>query len=504
MPIICEKPLILTLHSEEQHERLDFSYYLPEFIYAEKSIENCEVPLTTLGEIMEDDASYGVLPPSSSYLEEGGIFLLRSSNVSNSGVDYENAVKVPAEWINTERARINENDILISIKGARAFFDMCVVSDAPPKAIVNGSLFRFHCKAGYDPRFVVLWLLSKPIQTLVFRERTNLGISYISLGILRNIPVPMLSTSEQTKILDGFEKTIQIKNEMITSLYEISIAKEKASKKINKIYREKLEIAKPSMSMMKVRIVQSSRLQDRLDWKTYDPNLINDTKKLSKDFTAITLMKDVANIKNGYKSAMAYDLEEVKLIRVKLYGKGAELREVKSASDISGPVVRAEKGEVVVAKIDCTQGAVAIIPDDLDGGMVSKEFFILNVDERKYRAQLLLEILLHRRYVQYLLSFRTGATNRLRLDKEVLQNLPLPDISLSQQDIILDELRLAEAHLSNIESIEKNANKMAEGLIEEVLENLLALCDKEHALKIYQSAELLKMKILKLIEEELK
>ena len=36
----------------------------------------------------------GVLPPSSSYLEEGGIFLVRSSNVASSGIDYESAVKV--------------------------------------------------------------------------------------------------------------------------------------------------------------------------------------------------------------------------------------------------------------------------------------------------------------------------------------------------------------------------------------------------------------------------
>jgi hypothetical protein len=33
-------------------------------------------------------------PPSSSYLEEGGIFLVRSSNVASSGIDYESAVKV--------------------------------------------------------------------------------------------------------------------------------------------------------------------------------------------------------------------------------------------------------------------------------------------------------------------------------------------------------------------------------------------------------------------------
>ena len=201
MPIVSEKPLIEILVPEEQHDRVDINYYLPEFIHAEQYIENCDFELTTLGDVMTEDASYGVLPPSSSYLEEGGISLVRSSNVSNSGVDYESAVRVPHQWINSERARIKSNDVLISIKGARAFFDMCVASEDPPDAIVNGSIFRFQCNEDYDPRFVALWLLSEPIQSLVFRERANLGISYISLDVLQGIPMPKLTKDMQSKIL---------------------------------------------------------------------------------------------------------------------------------------------------------------------------------------------------------------------------------------------------------------------------------------------------------------
>ena len=504
MPIVSDKPLIEILSPEEQHDRFDINYYLPEFIHAERYIENCDIELTTLGDVMTDDASYGVLPPSSSYLEEGGISLVRSSNVSNSGIDYESAVSVPPEWINSERARIKSNDVLISIKGARAFFDMCVASDNPPDAIVNGSIFRFQCKKDYDPNFVVLWLLSKPMQSMVFRERTNLGISYISQGILKNIPFPKINKTKQELILRGYNSVREMKDEMISSLDEMDHAKALAKKVIKKIYRERLGIEEPSAPVLKVRVVDSSKIQDRLDWKTYDPNLISDAEKVAKDFPGKTFVKDVASIKDTYKPAKAYASDDVKLIRVKLYGKGAELRETRSPESISGPVAQAGSGEVVVSRIDCTQGAVAVVPEELDGGVVSKEFFLIRLDESKLRTQLFVRILLHKRYVQYLLSFRTGATNRLRLDKDVLMELPLPKLPTDQQDIVLDELRLAEDKRSQAESIDADAHRMADGLVELALENVIDLSEDSYLAELSNTAEATKQRLLKQVKKALR
>ena len=475
MPVICEKPLIEILSPEEQHDRFDINYYLPEFIHAEKYIENCNIDLISLGDVMTDDASYGVLPPSSSYLEEGGIALVRSSNISNSGIDYDAAVRVPQEWIQSERARIKSNDVLISIKGARAFFDMCAASDMPPDAIVNGSIFRFQCKEDFDPNFVILWLLSKPIQSLVFRERTNLGISYISQDILKNIPFPKIDLNQQNLILNGFDKARRLKADLLSDLDLVHVAKAQAESGLRNIYLEKLGIEEPSPSTLKVRVVKSSNIQDRLDWKTYDPNLISDAEKLSKDFSKTTFIKKVATIKDTYKSASSYTDEDVKLIRVKLYGKGAELRETKAPENISGPVAQADAGEVVISRIDCTQGAVAIIPEELSDGVVSKEFFLIKVDESKLLTPLFTRILLHKRYVQFLLSFRTGATNRLRLDKDVLLELPLPEIRSDHQRAILNEIQDAEAILSRVKSIEVAANQMADEIVEVALTNVMDL-----------------------------
>lgn len=425
MSIVSEKPLIEILSPEEQHDRFDINYYLPEFIHAERYIENCDVELTTLGDVMTDDASYGVLPSSSSYLEEGGISLVRSSNVSNSGIDYESAVRVPPEWINSGRARIKSNDVLISIKGARAFFDMCVASDNPPDAIVNGSIFRFQCNEEFDPAFVVFWLLSKPIQSMVFRERANLGISYISQDVIKNILIPKLKLEHQSDIVERFRFGEAIVNSFSAYLFEKhQSAVARLQGKIEHELDVSLGLKVPQVTLRKYRVVKASHIDDRLDWKTYDPALISDSQKLSLHFKRSKNLCELADLVDDYVRPTDIGENTLKLIRVKWHGKGAELREEKSAKSISGDVCRVEEGDVVISRIDSTQGAIAIVPASLSGGVISKEFYCIRT--KNYPAELLVKVMLHERYRAFFMSAKTGATKRLRLDWETIHNLPIP------------------------------------------------------------------------------
>lgn len=474
MPAINEKPLIEILGIDEQHDRLDTTYYLPEFVEAEKFFVTSSHGITTLGEVMTNDASYGVLPPSTCYCEDG-IYLVRSSNVSNQNVDYTSAVNIPKEWIGSERARIKKGDILISIKGARAFFDMCVVIGEPPNAIVNGSLFRFQCKPNYDPEFVILWLRSLHIQSLVFRERTNLGISYISSETLRSIIFPEIDLSQQQLIVDRFKETDKISSQIKSMKISITQDIDNQARILSQIYSGKVGIFTPKPLSTQFRIVSPARLQDRLDWKSYDPNLISDAGKLAANFELKLRLSDVATLKSSYFSPSKLGSKEVKLIRVKWHGLGAKLRETKIANKLSGQITAAEAGDVILSRIDITQGAVAIIPDDLHGGVITKEFFLLGVDNNKYSNELLMRILLHKRYNQYFLTTRTGATKRLRLDSNTLLQLPIPDIHRDKQTEILEEIESIEHKIDRLNSLSHMSGLRSGQLLELAFSDILAL-----------------------------
>lgn len=476
MPIVSEKPLIEILSPEEQHDRFDINYYLPEFIDAEKSLESSSTPLTTFGEIMENDASYGVLPPSSCYLEdEGGILLIRSSNINNEGIDYEDAIRVPSEWLDSERARIKQNDILISIKGARAFFDMCVAPEESPEAIVNGSIFRFQCKEHVSPKFVVLWLLSKSIQSLVFRERTNLGISYISLEILKSIPFPDIPHDEQIKIIGRYQSVLPMLSPQDSIISEFNKKLSAITKRYNSLLSSECGVHPPKKSG-KVIVVKPHIFSDRLDWKCYDPSYISSQEELSSTYGEWTTISEISHLKNDYSKGEDPN-EECKILKIRLHGKGAALRDIVERRKISGPLTSVKEGQLVFSRIRCAQKGIAIVPHDLDGAFISKEYYAIEVDPNKYITQLLFRILISDRYVAFYKSVMTGGTTRYRLAVDDFLGLRLPKVTVEMQEKVLAALieieNEADAVRSEKEAYIQNCRKNEQ----RVLSNLLHLSE---------------------------
>src|SRR5438105_3836600 len=64
-----------------------------------------------------------------------------------------------------------------------------------------------------------------------------------------------------------------------------------------------------------------------------------------------------------------------KEITVRLWGKGVELRrEVLGAEIKSERRIRVKSGQFILSRIDARNGAFGLIPDSLDGGVVSNDF----------------------------------------------------------------------------------------------------------------------------------
>jgi len=78
------------------------------------------------------------------------------------------------------------------------------------------------------------------------------------------------------------------------------------------------------------------------------------------------------------------DATEYKRCRVQLHAKGVVLRDIIPGADIKTKeqqVCRA--GEFLVAEIDAKVGGFGIVPDELDGAIVSSHYFLFTVDDRQ-------------------------------------------------------------------------------------------------------------------------
>lgn len=94
-------------------------------------------------------------------------------------------------------------------------------------------------------------------------------------------------------------------------------------------------------------------------------------------------------------------------------------------------------GQFIVSKIDARNGAFGVIPDDLEGAIVTNDFPVFDVDSSKILPQFMVLISTTPQFVEFARKCSSGTTNRKRIDIDAFlqQVIPLP--SLDEQKAIL-------------------------------------------------------------------
>jgi len=128
-------------------------------------------------------------------------------------------------------------------------------------------------------------------------------------------------------------------------------------------------------------------------------------------------------------------------ITVRLWGRGVRPRgEVLGVTIGNTPRVRVRAGQFILSKIDARNGALGIVPPQLEGAVASNDFPTFDVDKRMLRPGFLGWLLRTHEFVAACRRASEGTTNRVRLSEDRLLNIhiPLPDIE--EQDRILAQL----------------------------------------------------------------
>lgn len=113
--------------------------------------------LTTLEEICLEEIHRGEQPD---YDEDGDVMVIKTAEIKNSYIDYENTRKVSEEFYeNNPQAQIETGDILISSTGLGSLGKVDLF-DKSRDAVVDGHLSIVRPNEAYDARFLVFYLRS--------------------------------------------------------------------------------------------------------------------------------------------------------------------------------------------------------------------------------------------------------------------------------------------------------------------------------------------------------
>ena len=163
------------------------------------------------------------------------------------------------------------------------------------------------------------------------------------------------------------------------------------------------------------------------------------------------------------------DPENAKLVSVKLHGKGAVRRalgEGKAPKPFVG--TRASQGQFIFSRIWARRGAMAIIPQELDGVVVTNEFPVFDIDAEKLDARYFHWLVQSSRFLEQLQALSAGASGQNRVKESSFLSLDVALPSLTEQRRIASILDRADELRNRCNIIASDYAKLQSALVENV------------------------------------
>lgn len=152
-------------------------------------------------------------------------------------------------------------------------------------------------------------------------------------------------------------------------------------------------------------------------------------------------------------------------VTIRLWGRGVISRGKVRGADVMTPrrVVRAN--QLILSKIDARNGAIGLVPQELDGAIVSNDFPSFEfADSKQLDPSFMGWMVRSRHFVELCKAASEGTTNRVRIkeDRFLAQEIPLPPLTeqhaiVSRLDTLADKVRQVNEH---IDAIEGDANRL--------------------------------------------
>jgi type I restriction enzyme, S subunit len=160
-------------------------------------------------------------------------------------------------------------------------------------------------------------------------------------------------------------------------------------------------------------------------------------------------------------------------ITVRLWGKGVVLRGSLTGAEIAASrQMVARRGQFILSRIDARNGALGIVPLELDGAIVTNDFPLFNVVVSRLLPAYLGWMCRTASFVEECKRASEGTTNRVRLqeDKFMAREIPLPP--LAEQRRVVARIEELAARIHEARTLRHQAAEEAEALIASAVSNM--------------------------------
>jgi len=152
-------------------------------------------------------------------------------------------------------------------------------------------------------------------------------------------------------------------------------------------------------------------------------------------------------------------------ITVRLWGNGVLERGRVLGTTLSGRRFVARAGQFIVSRIDARNGAMGLVPQSLEGSLVTNDFPLFNLDTKQIEPAFLGWLCRTADFVELCRRASEGTTNRIRLKEERFFALDIPLPPLADQRRIVARIEELAAQINEAKDLRKQAKKETEALL---------------------------------------
>lgn len=206
------------------------------------------------------------------------------------------------------------------------------------------------------------------------------------------------------------------------------------------------------MAMTKSDFLHIVRFVDLEKWSAHDAVFEN----MDNRFPLVPLSKVLKRMK---EPVVIEDGTLYKRITVRLYGQGVLQRDELIGKEIGTKrQFLAHAGQLIISRIDARNGAFGIVPPELEGAIVTNDFWLFKVQDAL--PEFLMLVLSSELFQKYWQTQSSGTTNRQRVaeDSFLASRIALPDIEVQK--------KLVETYLTSFKSAAASEIRAQNGIID--------------------------------------
>jgi type I restriction enzyme S subunit len=167
-------------------------------------------------------------------------------------------------------------------------------------------------------------------------------------------------------------------------------------------------------------------------------------------------------------------------VTVRLWGEGVVLRDEVSGTRISAKKRRVARVEqFILSRIDARNGAFGLVPQPLDGAVVSNDFPAFNVNRKRLEPHFLEWLSKTEDFVNICRAASEGTTNRVRLKVDRFLEVPVSLPPLDEQRRIVARIEELAALIGEAQGLRVKAREEAEAFERSYLDEVYELSAEE-------------------------